>query len=199
MELDAAALGFIERTAQVKVEPLASDRGAAFADEVTLELAQVEPMVALPGSSTAEHMASISEVLGTAVQRGYIGSCSSGRFEDLEAAAAVLDGRHIAPGFQLIIVPTSQTIRERAEREGVIAKLEAAGAHVARSSCDYCFGYAQPLRDEETCISSGVLNVRGRMGSTKADIYLGSARTVAASALEGVIADPRDIGSPVNA
>ena len=197
METDAIALGFISPVARTPIEPLTSDPGAAFAAEITLELGTVEPMVALPGGSTTEHMAAVSDVVGRPVQRGYIGSCSSGRFEDLAAAAQLLDGRSIAPGFQLILVPTSQAIRERADAEGITATLIAAGAEVAGSTCDHCFGYAQPLQDGEACISSGVLNVRGRMGSTRADIYLGSAQTVAASALEGAIADPRELAARV--
>jgi 3-isopropylmalate/(R)-2-methylmalate dehydratase large subunit len=105
----------------------------------------------------------------------------------------VLRGRHVSPGFDLTVVPTSVRIREQAEREGLIDVLTAAGATIAGSSCDMCFGYARPLSADEVCISTGTLNVRGRMGSARAGIYMGSAETVAASALAGEIVDPRTL------
>jgi 3-isopropylmalate/(R)-2-methylmalate dehydratase large subunit len=193
METDKLALDFVAEAVGRAVEPVAGDSDATVERTIELDLGDVSPIVALPGNSTADHMAPIDAVVGTPLQRGFIGSCSSGRYEDLEAAAALLDGRHVAPGFELIIVPTSNAIRDRAERSGVLATLEAAGARIAGSSCDHCFGYADPLRDGESCISSGVLNVRGRMGAVQSEIFLASANTVAASALVGAIADPREV------
>jgi 3-isopropylmalate/(R)-2-methylmalate dehydratase large subunit len=197
METDERALDFVSAALGREVEPVAGDAGAPVERLIELDLDEIEPMIALPGNSTPEQMTTVDAVVGTPLQRGFIGSCSSGRYEDLEAAAALLAGRRVAPGFELTIVPTSNAIRDRAERSGVLATLEAAGARVAGSSCDHCFGYADPLRDSETCISSGVLNVRGRMGSVAAEIFLASVSTVAASALAGVIADPRElVGAP---
>ncbi len=194
MDQDETALDFVEPLARTPVEAVTGDPHAEFIDRIEVDLGQVSPMVALPGSSVAEHIVPIGDAVGTPVQRGYIGSCSSGRYEDLEAAAKILAGRRVAPGFGLVVVPTSEAIRARAERSGLVALLSAAGATVAGSSCDHCYGYAGPLLDDQTCISSGVLNVRGRMGSTRSEIYLGSAQTVAASALAGVLSDPRDPG-----
>ena len=192
MDQDEAALAFIAPVARTPVVAITSDPGAAYASRLVLDLAAVAPTVVLPGSSIVEHVVAVGDVVGRTVQRGYIGSCSSGRYEDLEAAARILDGRHVAHGFRLTIVPTSEAIRERAARDGLIDRLAKAGATVTGSSCDYCYGYADPLRDNEVCISSGVLNVRGRMGSASSEIYLGSAQTVAASALVGAISDPRE-------
>jgi 3-isopropylmalate/(R)-2-methylmalate dehydratase large subunit len=174
-------------------EPMYSDPGATYAGRHTLDLTAVEPFVATPGSANAEHTVPVGAVAGIGVTRGYIGSCASGRIEDLRAAAEVLRGRHVHPGFALTVVPTSSRILEQAEREGLIDVLREAGARVAPSSCDFCFGYASPLHGDEACISTGVLNVRGRMGSPRAAIYIGSASTVAASALSGEIVDPRSL------
>ena len=146
-----------------------------------------------PGSTNAEHTVSVLATAGTKVTRGYIGSCASGRIEDLRTAADVLGGKRVHRDFALTIVPTSARIRAQAEREGLIEVLESAGATIAGSSCDQCFGYARPLSDGDLCISTGTLNVRGRMGSARANIYMASAETVAASALAGEIVDPRSL------
>jgi 3-isopropylmalate/(R)-2-methylmalate dehydratase large subunit len=192
-EPDAVALEYVEAVARTPYVPLWSDEGAAYAARATVDLGAVEPFVATPGSANAEHTVPISAAGGVAVSRGYIGSCASGRIDDLRAAASVLRGRRVHPGFSLTVVPTSARIHEQAEREGLIDVLRDAGATIAGSSCDYCFGYASPLTGDEACISTGVLNVRGRMGSPRAAIYIGSAATVAASAIAGEIADPRAV------
>ena len=188
---DAVALEYVDRVARTPYEALRADAGAAYAEHLTLDLAAVEPFVATPGSSNAQHTVPVSATAGVGLTRGYIGSCASGRIEDLRAAADVLRGRRVKPGFVLTVVPTSRRIHEQAEREGLIEVLREAGATIAGSSCDFCFGYASPLGAGDACISTGVLNVRGRMGSPAAGIYISSAATVAASAVAGEIVDPR--------
>jgi 3-isopropylmalate/(R)-2-methylmalate dehydratase large subunit len=190
-EADDAALSFIEDATGRRHDPCWSDSDATYIDRIKVDLGTVEPLVVRPGSTNAEHTEPVLAVVGTKVTRGYIGSCASGRIEDLRAAATVLEGRRVHPDFALTVVPTSQRIRQQAESEGLIDVLTRAGAVVAGSSCDQCFGYARPLSRGEVCISTGTLNVRGRMGSTRADIYMASAETVAASALAGEITDPR--------
>ena len=125
------------------------------------------------------------------MQTGYLGSCVSGRLEDLRMAAQVLGGKKIAPGFALHVVPTSQAIMAEAAREGLLATLVEAGAFVSSSSCDYCFGRIATMAAGQRAVSTGTLNVRGRMGSPDSEIFLCNAAVVAASALEGKIADPR--------
>ena len=97
----------------------------------------------------------------------------------------------MAPGFQLNVVPTSNEIMVAAGRAGYLATLTEAGAFVSAPSCDYCFGRMGAMSANQRAVSTGTLNVRGRMGSPDSEIYLCSAATVAASALEGKIADPR--------
>ena len=133
----------------------------------------------------------LAEVLGTEVQVGYLGSCASGRIEDLRAAAQVLRGRSIRPGFQLHVVPTSQEIMRQASAEGLLTDLIAAGAFVTSPSCDYCFGRLGVMTAGQRAVSTGTLNVRGRMGSPDSEIFIVNAAAVAAAALEGRIADPR--------
>lgn len=129
--------------------------------------------------------------LSATVQVGYLGSCASGRLEDLEVAARVLRGHQIKPGFQLHVVPTSQAIMEEASRRGLLTDLIAAGAFVTSSSCDYCFGRAGVMTAGQRAVSTGTLNVRGRMGSPDSEIFLMNAAAVAASAITGEITDPR--------
>jgi 3-isopropylmalate/(R)-2-methylmalate dehydratase large subunit len=106
-------------------------------------------------------------------------------------AAQVLEGKKIAPGFALHVVPTSQAIMAEAAREGLLATLVEAGAFVSSSSCDYCFGRIATMAAGQRAVSTGTLNVRGRMGSPDSEIFLCNAAVVAASALEGKITDPR--------
>jgi 3-isopropylmalate/(R)-2-methylmalate dehydratase large subunit len=193
-ESDARSLAYVGEVARTPFEPIHPEPGADYAERIEVDLSAIEPLVVKPGSTNSEHTVPVRATAGTRVTRGYIGSCASGRIEDLRTAAAVLDGKRVDEGFDLTIVPTSARIRAQAEREGLIDVLEAAGATIAGSSCDQCFGYARPLGDGELCISTGTLNVRGRMGSPRAGIYMASAETVAASALAGEIVDPRSLG-----
>ena len=153
-------------------------------------LTDLAPIVVVPPNPAAT--ADLTPTMpGLEVQAGYLGSCASGRLEDLRAAAAVLRGRRVAPGFQLHVVPTSQAIMADAAREGLLTTLIEAGAFVTSSSCDYCYGRIATMTAGQRAVSTGTLNVTGRMGSPDSEIYLCNAAAVAASALEGRIADPR--------
>jgi 3-isopropylmalate/(R)-2-methylmalate dehydratase large subunit len=103
----------------------------------------------------------------------------------------VLEGRRVKTGVSLHIVPTSQELMAAAAREGLVSTLVEAGAFVSSPSCDYCFGRIATMTAGQRAVSTGTLNVRGRMGSPDSEIYLCNAAVVAASAIEGRIADPR--------
>jgi signal transduction histidine kinase len=103
----------------------------------------------------------------------------------------VLRGRQVKPGFQLHVVPTSQAIMAQAAREGLIECLVEAGAFISSPTCDYCYGRIATMADGQRAVSTGTLNTPGRMGSVDSEIYLCNAAVVAASAIEGRIADPR--------
>lgn len=172
-----------------KIAPLASDPDAAYSAVHDIEISDLEPIVVMP--PTPANTRNVSELAGLSVQAGYLGSCASGRIEEIRIAAQILKGRQVAPGFALHIVPTSQAIMAAAAREGLIATLVEAGAFVSSSSCDYCFGRIATMTAGQRAVSTGTLNVPGRMGSPDFEIYLCNAATVAASAIEGKIADPR--------
>lgn len=190
---DELSLAYTEKVARTDYEPLYSDADAEYVATHTIDLDALSPQVVLPGSAKSSNTHNIGEIVGTKVQHAYIGSCASGRIEEIRAAADLLRGRQVAEGVRLNVVPTSEKIYQQAEDEGLLQSLRDSGAHVAKSSCDFCFGYAAPLKAGERAISTGVLNISGRMGSTDAEIYMGSAYTVAASALTGVITDPREV------
>jgi 3-isopropylmalate/(R)-2-methylmalate dehydratase large subunit len=190
---DELSLSYAADHARGDFTPEYSDPGCDYVSDTLVRLDQLEPQVVLPGSTRPEHTKAVGELAGTPVGRGFIGSCASGRIEDLRAAADVLRGHHVRDGFRLIVVPTTERIRAQADAEGTLEALRSAGAEIGKSSCDHCFGYADPLDDGEVCVSTSVLNVRGRMGSIGAEIYMASAATVAATALTGVITDPRSV------
>ncbi|AWH93748.1 3-isopropylmalate dehydratase [Dietzia lutea] len=188
-EPDEVSMAYAREVARRDFEPVYPDDDAVYAARHTIDLSTLVPRVVRPGSARVANTSTVEELAGTPVTRAFIGSCASGRIEDLRAAALVLDGRKVAPTVELNVVPTSKKVYEQAEQEGILDVLRAAGATIAVSSCDFCFGYQQPLQPDENCISTGVLNISGRMGSPDANIYMGSPYTVAASAITGTIGE----------
>ena len=186
---DERALSYIKERARIDIEPLFSDSDATYASRHEIDVSALEPIVVVPPSPADTR--NLSEVAGTEVQVGYLGSCASGRVEDLELAADVLEGHKIKNGFQLNVIPTSQEIMEIAAKKGIITRLINAGAFISSSSCDYCFGRMGVMRAGQRAVSTGTLNVRGRMGSPDSEIYIVNAAAVAAAAIEGRITDPR--------
>ncbi len=173
-----------------QLDPVASDADATYAARHTLDLDDLEPVVVIPPSPA--NTRPLRDYVGTEVQAGYLGSCASGRLSDLRAAARVLKGRQVAPGFALHVIPTSQAIMAAAAAEGLIGTLVEAGAFVSSPSCDYCYGRIATMTAGQRAVSTGTLNVKGRMGSPDSEIFLCNAAAVAAAAIEGRIADPRD-------
>lgn len=167
-----------------------SDEGTAIATHV-FDADTLEPQVAAPHSPT--HTDGVSRHVGKPIDVAYIGACTGAKLEDLRAAAAVLRNRRIAPGVRLSVAPASAHDQAIAEREGVMGVLRDAGAEVLPTACGACAGYGGSIADGATVISTTARNFRGRMGSATASVYLGSPYTVAASALSGHIADPREV------
>ena len=189
MNPDEDVLGYVKDRARIDLDPVCSDPDASYAAVHDIEISDLEPVVVVPPRPS--NTRNLVEHEGTEVHVGYLGSCASGRIEDLEVAARILRGREIKNGFQLNIVPTSQEIMEQAAKKGLLTDLIASGAYVASSSCDYCFGRAGVMTAGQRAVSTGTLNVRGRMGSPDSEIFIMNAAAVAASALEGKITDPR--------
>lgn len=186
---DQKRLDYALPRARKKLEPVSSDPDATYAAVHEIDLSELEPIVVVP--PTPANTRNLSEYAGLEVQTGYLGSCASGRLEDIEIAAKILDGRRVKTGFSLHVIPTSQEIMAEAARRGYISTLVEAGAFVSSPSCDYCFGRIATMTENQRAVSTGTLNVKGRMGSPDSEIYLCNAAAVAASAIEGRITDPR--------
>lgn len=186
---DRAVLDYVDARARRPYTPLYPDDDAEYAVEVALDVAALEPQIALPGSPA--HVVPLSEVAGQPVQQAFLGTCTNGRLEDLRAAADVLRGRRVR--IRLIVIPASAAVFEAAATDGTLAALVAAGAAIGTPGCGPCMGnhLGIPAPDEAT-ISSANRNFRGRMGTPDAPIYLANPWVVAASAAAGQIADPRE-------
>lgn len=169
-----------------------ADNDAVYEKEMSINLHEIFPVVAAPHSP--ENIKSLSDVQGTKLNQGVIGTCTNGRLDDIMIAAEILDGKTIADDFQLLVIPASKDIYLQAIENGSIAKLMKAGATILASSCGPCLGTGQGIpADDFTVISTANRNFKGRMGNKNASIYLASPAAVAYSSLYGAITDPRGI------
>ncbi len=167
-----------------------SDSDASFCQTIELTAEDVPPMVS--GPHQVELGRSVEEFEGIDVDQAFIGSCTNGRLEDLIAASWVLKGNKVATTCRLLVAPASRAILRDALDMGVIQTIHKAGGVILPPGCGPCLGaHEGVLGPGEVCVSSSNRNFRGRMGSEDAEIYLASPATVAASAIEGKIADPR--------
>lgn len=167
-----------------------SDAGAD-AEWHDFDAASLAPQVAAPHSPA--NARDVDQYRDVPVQVAYIGACTGAKLEDLRAAASVLRGRRLAQGMRLIVAPASRLDQQQAEQEGVMQVLQDAGAQVLATSCGACAGYGGSIPDDASVISTTARNFKGRMGSETAQVYLASPYTVAASAVAGRIADPREV------
>jgi len=178
------------RTKDGSSEALWADSDAAYDSEVFYDLTTLEPGVAKP--DTVDNYAPISEVTGTPIHQAFIGSCTNARLDDLRIAAETLKGRQVA--VRTLVYPASREVFAEAMREGVIQTLLDAGCTINHPGCGPCAGvYGGLLASGETCISTANRNFKGRMGSKDAGVYLASPATVAWSAVQGCISDPREV------
>jgi 3-isopropylmalate/(R)-2-methylmalate dehydratase large subunit len=174
-----------------------SDHGASFESERVYDVSRLEPVVAQP--SSPDNRATVSAVQGTKLDRAYLGSCTGGKMGDFRAAAKILKGKSVR--IDTFVVPATTEIADGLRREKLNGQtLEqvflAAGAKLGQPSCAACLGGPDDtfgrINEPLACISTTNRNYPGRMGHKQARVYLASPLTVAASALTGVITDPRD-------
>jgi 3-isopropylmalate/(R)-2-methylmalate dehydratase large subunit len=149
------------------------------------------PQIALPHSPALAR--DVDDIEPTPVQVAYIGACTGAKLDDLRAAARVLAGYRIDKRVRLLVAPASVRDREAAEREGILRRLQEAGAELLPSACGMCAGYGATMPEDSNVIASIARNFKGRMGPASAQIFLASPYTVAASALRGRITDPREV------
>ncbi len=189
---DAETVRYLREEAGV-TDPLdlvTSDVDASFERTIRIDISSLEPLVACP--HTVDNVKAVTAVEGTPVQQVVIGSCTNGRLDDLAEAAGIVRGRHVAAGTRMLVFPASARIYAEAMRLGYLADFMAAGAVVMNPGCGPCLGVHEgALGDGETAISTTNRNFKGRMGNPLAGVYLASPAVAAASALTGVITDPR--------
>jgi 3-isopropylmalate/(R)-2-methylmalate dehydratase large subunit len=176
---------------EVPFEEVSADPDATYERVIEYDVSELAPQVARP--HTVDNVVPLADVAGTRVDQAFIGTCTNGRLEDLRIAAGMLRGRKTAPGTRLLILPASREVLLAAIEEGVVSDLVSAGAVVLNPGCGPCLGAHQGvMAPGEVTLSTANRNFRGRMGCKEAEIYLASPAAVAASALAGEIADPRE-------
>src|SRR5581483_273935 len=181
------------RKSKIKNSSLYPDPDAIYAAEYSYDLSTLEPMIACPHS--VDNVKPLSQVRGTRVQQAFIGTCTNGRLEDLAAAAEIVRGKKIARGTRFLVIPASSQVLREAMQRGYLETLADAGAVIGVPGCGPCMGNHMGIpAPGEVTISSANRNFRGRMGTRDAEIYLASPAVVAASAIAGVIEDPREVG-----
>jgi 3-isopropylmalate/(R)-2-methylmalate dehydratase large subunit len=184
---------YLDGRARWSYEPVHPDPDAVYERVISVDLSSLEPQVVMPGK-VARNVAGVRSLAGQKVHQAFIGSCANGRLSDFAVAAEIVQGRSVAPGTRFIVTPGSQSIMRAAIKAGYVDTLMEAGAVVTNSTCGACYGaHMGVVGDDEVCITASTRNFQGRMGSPSAKIFMASPATVAASAVRGVITDPRDL------
>ena len=166
------------------------DRDAVYERTIELDVSTLEPQIACP--HTVDNVRRLGEVAGRKVNQIVIGSCTNGRLDDLAIAARLLEGKKVAAGTRMLVFPASGRIYRQAVEHGYVATLMQAGAVVMNAGCGPCLGVHEgALGDGEVALSTTNRNFKGRMGNPKAEVYLCSPAVAAASAVTGMITDPR--------
>ncbi len=187
-------LEHFKRLSNDRFEPVYADPDAVYDGTVTIDLSDLESLASRPGHP--EDVVPVREIEGTKIDSAFIGSCTNGRFEDMQAASTILKDRKVAPGVVLKIVPSTRKIWERCLKEGLIDIFMKAGALVGNAGCAGCAaGQIGQNGPGEVTISTGNRNFAGKQG--KGQVYLSSPATAAASAVAGIITTPEAIpGKP---
>ena len=168
------------------------DDNASYNQELSYNLSDIVPMISCP--HTVDNVKPASEMSNIEINQCLIGTCTNGRVSDLEIAAKILKDEKVDPSVRLLILPASKSIYEDAINKGILQTLIKAGGVVLPPGCGPCLGAHQgALAPGEKCLSTANRNFKGRMGCKDAEIYLASPATVAVSAIEGKITDPREV------
>src|SRR5213594_1144363 len=174
--------------------PATPDEDAEYDDQIELDLGSMGPLIALPGSP--DRVVPIEEVAGTPVEQVMVGSCTNGSWHDMSSVTGVLRGRRVHSSVSFVLFPGSHRILETMAREGLLTDLLAAGAIVSEPSCGSCGGIGHVPAAGTKSLRAFNRNFPGRSGVKGDEVYLCSSLVAAASALTGVITDPRTLGAP---
>jgi aconitate hydratase len=175
---------------------LHADPDASYDEELVLDLSRIEPLLARPHSP--DNVVTVREEQGRKVDQVAIGSCTNSSLEDMLKVATILRGRVIPPGMSLVVSPGSRQVFRELTESGALGELIAAGVRILECACGPCIGMGQAPCTGGVCLRTFNRNFQGRSGTPDALVYLVSPETAVASALRGVITDPRDLGAPVN-
>jgi 3-isopropylmalate dehydratase large subunit len=192
---DTETLRYLKEEAGVgeTVQVFAPDTDAIYDQVVEIDAAKLDPQIACPHS--VDNVRPVQDVAGKAVDQVVIGSCTNGRLDDIATAASILKGRRVARGVRMLVFPASARVYREAMEKGYLTTLMEAGAVVMNSGCGPCLGVHQgALADGDVALVTTNRNFKGRMGNPAAEVYLCSPAVAAASAVTGVITDPRKGG-----
>ncbi|OGW83447.1 MAG: 3-isopropylmalate dehydratase large subunit [Omnitrophica bacterium RIFCSPLOWO2_01_FULL_45_10] len=191
MEADKKVLKWVSRRSKKEPRPVSADPGAKYTAVKEYDVSNLSPKVAKPHA--VDNVADIEEISGLKIDQAYLGTCTNGRLEDMEIAAKIIRGKRVHPDVKFVVAPASREIYIEALKKGFMETFIEAGACVVGPGCGPCVGtHNGVLADNEVAISTANRNFKGRMGNPNSFIYLASPATVAASALKGLIADPRE-------
>jgi 3-isopropylmalate/(R)-2-methylmalate dehydratase large subunit len=189
---DAETLRYLKEVAGVgeTVAIFGPDPDAVYEQVIEIDVAGLSPQVACP--HTVDNVKPVEALAGKKIQQIVIGSCTNGRLDDIAVAAHILQGKKVARSVRMLVFPASARIFREAMQAGYLATLMEAGAVIANSGCGPCLGVHQgALGDGEVALSTTNRNFKGRMGNPQSEVYLCSPAVAAASAVTGVITDPR--------
>ncbi len=190
--VDGVTRKYLDEHTKREYKVYEADTDATYDEVITIDLSSLKSTVAFP--HLPENTKTIDEVEEIKIDQVVIGSCTNGRFEDLETAAEILKGKKVAKGIRCIIIPGTQQIYLDAMEAGFIRTFIEAGAVVSTPTCGPCLGgYMGILASKEKCVSTTNRNFVGRMGAVDSEIYLASPAVAAASAVTGYISDPAKV------
>ncbi len=191
--VDELTIAYMEEHSKKSYTIYEADEDAEYDETYTIDLSTLEPTVAFP--HLPENTRKVKDAGEVKIDQVVIGSCTNGRIEDLRVAAKVLEGRHVAKGLRVIVIPATQAIYLKSIEEGLTQTFIKAGAIVSTPTCGPCLGgYMGILAAGERAISTTNRNFVGRMGHVESEVYLASPAVAAASAVTGFISQPSDIG-----
>ena len=189
---DAETVRYLREEAGLRVplDLVAPDSDAPYERVIEIDVSALSPQIACP--HTVDNVKPVEAVAGTKVHQVVIGSCTNGRLDDLAAAADIVRGKKVAAGTRMLVFPASGRIWLEALKRGYLGDFLAAGAVVMNAGCGPCLGVHEgALGDGEVALSTTNRNFKGRMGNPTSEVYLCSPAVAAASAVAGVISDPR--------
>jgi aconitate hydratase len=172
---------------------LEADSNCEYDEIIEIDLASLEPLVALPHSPG--NVKRVTEVEGLEVDQVAIGSCTNSSLKDLMIVAKILKGKAISPNISLIISPGSKQVFEEIAKNGALADLIFSGARILEAACGPCIGMGQAPKTGGVSVRTFNRNFKGRSGTKDAQVFLVSPETAAVTALSGKLSDPRKFGA----